>query len=117
MRRDRENRAERGLQPLVLAGLGRDRRLQERGKGLELRRNEKRDVLHDRPLGKTLANTLTLGQGIAHGWSWLGVNWQGMATARYERGLRQTTGAPIPAARPCSGLTEKSGRPGSSLPV
>jgi hypothetical protein len=72
MRRDREDRAEGRLQAFVLPRLGRDLRLQERGVGLELRRNEKRHVLHGGTLGETLANTLTLGEGIAHGWSWQG---------------------------------------------
>src|SRR4030065_686050 len=46
MRRDREDRGERRLQSFVPARFGRHMRLQERGVGLELRREQERHVLH-----------------------------------------------------------------------
>ncbi len=67
---DREDRGERCLQALVPAALGRHMRLQERGIGLELGRDQERHFLHDRPLGEALADAFTLGQRIGHEGSW-----------------------------------------------
>src|SRR6267142_2460128 len=67
---DREDRGERRLQALVLAALGRHVRLEERGVGLELGRDEERHLLHDRPLREALADAFTLGQRIGHEGSW-----------------------------------------------
>src|SRR5438874_10994413 len=67
---DREDRAERRLQALVAPPLWRHVRLQERGIGLELGRDEERHFLHDRPLREALADTFTLGQRISHLGSW-----------------------------------------------
>jgi hypothetical protein len=66
---DREDRAERRLQPFVPAALGREVRLQEAGVGLELGRDEEGHLLDDRPLREALADAFTLGQGIRHGGS------------------------------------------------
>src|SRR5207237_9047366 len=67
---DREDRGKRRLQALVLAALRRHVRLQERGIGLELGRDEERHFLHDRPLREALADAFTLGQRIGHLGSW-----------------------------------------------
>src|SRR6266849_2729392 len=66
----REDRGERRLQALVPSSLGRHVRLQERGVGLELGRDQERHFLHDRPLREALADAFTLGQRIGHLGSW-----------------------------------------------
>src|SRR5207247_8053226 len=76
---DREDRGERRLQSLVFPRFRGDVRLEERGIGLELGRDEERDFLHDRPLREALADAFTLGQRIGHEGSW----------AHWKRGQRK----------------------------
>ncbi len=63
---DREDRGKRGLQALVAAALRGHVRLEEAGVGLELRGDEERHLLYDRPLREALADALALGQRIGH---------------------------------------------------
>jgi len=62
--RDRENRRERCLQTLVLPGVGRRVRLQERAVRRELGLEQERHVQHARALREALADALLLGERI-----------------------------------------------------
>jgi hypothetical protein len=64
---DRENRGKRSLQTLVLALRHGHVGLQESREGLELGRQQVRNVKHAGALGEALADTLFLGVGVGHG--------------------------------------------------
>src|SRR5690606_24259875 len=61
VRTDREDRVERGLQSLVATLRSRDARLQELLVGLDLGRQQERDVEHHLALGEALADAFFLG--------------------------------------------------------
>jgi hypothetical protein len=67
--RDREDRGERGLQPLVAPDVRRGVGLQEFGEGLDLGGEQERRIEHGRALGEALADTFLFGVGIRHGCS------------------------------------------------
>jgi len=67
MRNDRKNRGERSLQAFVFPRLGRDFILQEVLEGLQLGRQQVRNVQHAGALGEALADAFLLGEGVSHG--------------------------------------------------
>ena len=67
VRNDREDRGERSLQAFVLALFSGNFCLQECSIGLELRRQQERNIKHASALGEALADAFLLGEGVSHG--------------------------------------------------